>query len=126
MNIVISPKSEKPIYEQLYEQLSSQIMKGELPANYCLPSIRFVAKELNISVITVKKAWEMLESARLIYTRAGIGCFVSDLSEAHLKDKKYTAAKERISKDIDYYKSLGLTLDELIELIKDEYNKNKT
>lgn len=88
MKLVILNKSEKPIYEQLYEQISSQIMNGELPANYCLPSIRALAAELGISIITVKKALEMLEFNEFIYTRAGKGCFVSDHAPKRLEDKK--------------------------------------
>ena len=61
MDIIISNTSDKPIYQQIYEQISAQIIKGELESNFWLPSIRTIAKELRISVITVKKAWEELE-----------------------------------------------------------------
>jgi hypothetical protein len=67
MNIVISIMSDKPIYQQLFEQISAQIIKGELEKDFCLPPIRTVAKELRISVITVKKAWEGLERRGFIY-----------------------------------------------------------
>lgn len=121
MKIVILNKSQKPIYEQVYEQIASQILNGELPANYCLPSIRSVAKELAISIITIKKAWEMLEADQLIYTRVGKGCFVSEHIDKYLETKKYSLAIERFKKDISYYKNLNINKAELIEIIEKEY-----
>jgi GntR family transcriptional regulator len=121
MNIVILSKSDKAIYGQIYEQLASQILNGELGANYCLPSIRTVAKELNISIITIKKAWEMLERDELIYTRAGKGCFVAEHIKKNLDDKRFALAVEKIRKDVPYYKNLNISLDELVELLKKEY-----
>ncbi|MDD4839862.1 MAG: GntR family transcriptional regulator [Clostridia bacterium] len=123
VNIVLSNKSDKPIYEQVYEQVASQIISGELEANFCLPSIRVIAKEIGISIITVKKAWETLENNEFIYTRAGIGCFVTEYAKKHLDDKKVAIAKERLKKDIPYYKSLGFSIEELIALVKEEYRK---
>jgi GntR family transcriptional regulator len=121
VNIVILNQSESPIYEQVYEQIAAQILSGELPPNETLPSIRTVAKELAISIITVKKAWEMLEQSELIYTRPGLGCFVSGDPELKLKDKKYELASNRLQKDILYYKNLGFTVEELIALIKKNF-----
>lgn len=121
IDIVISAKDEKPIYEQVREQLASQIINGELAANFCLPSIRVVARELNISVITVKKAWELLESEGFIYTRAGKGCFVAEHKQQHLEDKKIALAAEKLQRDLPYYKGLGLSLDELIALVSKEF-----
>lgn len=121
MNIVINNTSDKPIYQQIFEQISSQIIKGELPRDYCLPPIRTVAKELRISVITIKKAWEELERGGFIYTMAGKGCFVAPLKPGDLDVKRNDMAQEKIKKDIAYYKSLGLTLPDVIELIKRHY-----
>lgn len=121
MDIIIANNSEKPIYEQIYDQIASQIISGDLQANFCLPSIRVVAKELGISIITVKKAWEMLESSQFIYTKAGIGCFVTEYARKYLEDKKLALATEKLKKDIPYYKNLNVTLDELIVLLKKEF-----
>ncbi len=121
MDIVILTKSDKPIYEQIYGQLAALVLSGELPAGFCLPSIRNIARETGVSVITVKKAYEMLEAAGLIYTRAGIGCFVSPHKDAALEDKKFELAKERLKKDLVFYKELGLTTEELLELIRKNY-----
>jgi GntR family transcriptional regulator len=118
MNIVINNTSEVPIYKQIYEQVSSQIIRGELPGDFCLPPIRTVAKELRISVITIKKAWEELEHNGFIYTMAGKGCFVAPIPPAGLTDKRNDMASEKMEKDLEYYRSLGLSLEEIIDLVK--------
>lgn len=121
MNIVISNSSEKPIYQQLFEQISAQILKGELEKGYSLPPIRQAAKELRISIITVKNAWEELERCGLIYTVTGKGCFVADLSHVDIRRKRDEMIMNQMSKEISYYKSFGLSLDEVIELVKKVY-----
>ncbi len=123
MDIVISPTSDNPIYQQIFEQVSGQIITGELPSDFCLPPIRTIAKELRISVITVKRAWEELERAGLINTMAGKGCFVAPLAPETLQDKRSQLAEEKFSKDIEYYKSLGLTLEEIVSLVKRNYEE---
>ena len=120
MNIVISDHSDKPIYMQLYDQISAQIIKGELGQGYCLPPIRTVARELRISVITVKKAWEELERKGFINTMVGKGCFVAP-QKGDLETKRSELAEEKLKKDIAYYKSLGLSLNELQEMIRQNY-----
>ncbi len=114
INIIISNTSDKPIYQQLFEQISAQIIKGELQSNQGLPPIRTVAKELRISIITVKKAWEELEREGLIYSVVGRGCFVGELSKDDLVDIRDVMIDEKMLKDIMYYKELGLTIDEII------------
>ncbi|MDD5017227.1 MAG: GntR family transcriptional regulator [Eubacteriales bacterium] len=118
MNIVISNTSDKPIYQQMFEQISAQIIKGELTRDFCLPPIRTVAKELRISVITVKKAWEELERQGFIYTMVGKGCFVAPLLPDELGSKRNVLAYEKLKKDIEYYKVLGLSLSDILDLIK--------
>lgn len=123
MEIVISGTSDKPIYQQLFEQISAQIIKGQLQEGFCLPPIRTVAKELRISVIPVKKAWEDLERAGLIVTMVGKGCFVAPLKAAELSGKREEMALERLKKDIEYYKTLGMSVEELVELIRCYYDQ---
>ena len=122
MDIIISGTSDKPIYQQLFEQISAQIIKGELKEGFCLPPIRTVARELQISVITVKKAWEELERAGFIITMVGKGCFVARLTAVDLSDKRTEMALDKLKKDIEYYKTLGLDMEELIKLIRLYYN----
>ena len=105
----------------MFEQISSQIIKGEIEQDFCLPPIRTVAKELRISVITVKKAWEELERKGFIYTMAGKGCFVAPLQRNELDGKRNEMAIEKLKKDIAYYKSLGLSLSDIIQLVKEYY-----
>ena len=123
MEIVISNTSGVPIYQQIFEQISAQIIKGVLPSETCLPPIRTVALELRISVITVKRAWEELEHAGLIYTMAGKGCFVSPLQPNALDAKRSQLASEKLAKDMEYYKTLGLSMEEIIGMIKQDYDK---
>ncbi len=123
MDIVIVNTSDKPIYQQIYEQISAQIIKGELQSDICLPPIRTVAAELRISVITVKKAWETLEQKGFIYTMAGKGCFVAPLHPNELSDKRSSIVAEKVKKDVEYYKTLGLSLDELKGLFDEYFGK---
>jgi GntR family transcriptional regulator len=122
MNIVISNTSDNPIYQQIYEQICAQIIKGELESDFCLPPIRTVAKELRISVITVKRAWEELERQGFIYTMAGKGCFVAPLPSKELDSKRNKLVYEKLTKDIEYYKALGLSMPDVLELIKLYYD----
>ena len=117
MHIEIINKSPLPIYQQLHDQIAAQIIKGELHTNEMLPPIRTLAKDLRISIITVKKAWELLERDGLIYTMVGRGSFVEDLSSGELQDKKVGKLIERMEKEIGYYRQLGLSLDEYVAWI---------
>ncbi|OXM15658.1 GntR family transcriptional regulator [Paenibacillus herberti] len=121
MNIAISNTSDKPIYQQLFEQISAQIFKGELEIGYSLPPIRHAATELRVSVITVKKAWEELERQGLIYTVTGKGCFVADLSPEEILQKRNEMIIKQMVIDTSYYKSIGLTIEEVFELLKKVY-----
>lgn len=121
MNIAISNTSDKPIYQQLSEQISAQIVKGELASGYSLPPIRQAAAELRVSIITVKKAWEELERLGLIYTVTGKGCFVAELSRDEKLQKRNDMILKQMAVDVSYYKSFGLTAEEVYELLKQIY-----
>jgi len=122
MDVVISPSSDKPIYAQIVEQLSAQILSGELPGGTALPPIRSVARQLEVSVITVKKAWEELERGGFIYAIVGKGSFVADHSIGVLENKREAQVIERLAKDLSFYRQLGLTVDELVELVRKVYS----
>ena len=77
MNIFINNKSGQPIYEQIYSQIKNSIITGEVKEDELLPSIRNLAKDLHISVITTKRAYDELEHEGFVYTVAGKGCFVA-------------------------------------------------
>ncbi|MDO3409764.1 GntR family transcriptional regulator [Saccharibacillus sp. CPCC 101409] len=121
MNVTISNASEKPIYQQIHEQISAQILKGELESGYCLPPIRQAALELRVSVITVKKAWEELERSGLIHTTTGKGCFVADFTPDEMLRIRSETILKQLESDAQYYKSFGVTLEEAIELLKKVY-----
>ncbi|MBN2852542.1 MAG: GntR family transcriptional regulator [Clostridia bacterium] len=121
MDIIISNTSDKPIYQQLFEQISSQIIKGELKGNVGLPPIRTAAKELRISIITVKKAWEDLERHGFIYTIVGKGCFVAELSDEELINKRNEMISSNMERDIKYYKEIGLSREEMIALVNKQF-----
>ena len=118
MDIVINPGLDTPIYLQLYESIRRSILTGALEANFCLPPIRTIAKELSISVITVKKAWEELEHAGLIYTVTGKGCFVADIQPQGMEEKKRSMLESRIRSDYAYYRSFGLSREEILEIFE--------
>ena len=121
MNIAISNTSEKPIYQQLFEQISAQILKGELESGFSLPPIRQAATELRVSIITVKKAWEELERCGLIYTITGKGCFVTELSSGEMLQKRNEMILKQMVIDTSYYKSFGLSIEEVFELLQKVY-----
>lgn len=121
MNVSISNASEKPIYQQLIEQISAQILKGRLPSGYVLPPIRQAAQELRVSVITVKKAWEELERSGLINTVTGKGCFVAEFSPEKMRQMRDEMILKQMAVDASYYRNFGLTLVEVIELMKRIY-----
>ena len=123
MNIVVTSDSEIPIYQQIYNQISRMIIRKELPNDFCLPGIRTVAKELRISIITIKRAWEELELDGFIYTKAGKGCFVASHAPKKLFDKRNLVASKKMAKDIEYYKGLGLSSEEVIELVKNAFHQ---
>jgi GntR family transcriptional regulator len=87
-NIVVRNTTQTPIYQQIYDQISSQIINGDLKPDQLLPSMRTAAKELRVSIITIKKTWEMLESKGLIYTIQGKGSYVRSHSQMDLDEKK--------------------------------------
>lgn len=122
MNIVLSNTSDDPLYQQIYEQVRGQIIRGELASGFCLPPIRTVALELRISVITVKKAWEELERGGYILTMVGRGCFVAPLPAGERDSKRDQLVSSKLAKDIAYYRSIGLSKNELLDLIERHFD----
>jgi GntR family transcriptional regulator len=114
--------SEIPIYQQLYNQIVSQILSGDLKSGTNLPSIRVMAKELRVSVITIKKTWEELEKSGYLYTISGKGTYISALTEKNLEIKKDNLLKELFSKNISQCKTLNISKEEIFVVINDLYN----
>src|SRR5690606_17395651 len=123
MQIIISNTSEEPIYEQITNQIKSAILAGELQEGAAIPSMRNLAKELQISVITTKRAYEELEKAGFIYSIVGKGSFVAEQNLEVIKEKKLKVIEEQLSAVITNSKEIGLPLDELQQLLKILYEE---
>ncbi|MBQ6684932.1 MAG: GntR family transcriptional regulator [Firmicutes bacterium] len=117
MNIIISNASDKPIYEQITTQIKALIMKGELNAGDALPSIRFLAKELRISVITTKRAYEDLERDGFIETVPGKGSFVASGNQEFLREEQLRITEEHLSRAIESARGCSLSLAQLQEML---------
>lgn len=118
MNIIISNSSDEPIYNQISKQIKSSILKGELEEGDMLPSIRSLAKDLQVSVITTKRAYEELEREGFIETVRGKGSFVSRQNNELMKEKKLNLIEEKLSDVVEQSKMLGITYSEIKEMLK--------
>ena len=117
MNINISNSSGQPIYDQIATQIKNLILTDELSEGDALPSMRLLAKELRISVITTKRAYEELEHDGFIVSVTGKGSFVASKNTDFIKEEHLKIAEDHLQKAVDASISAGLTLDELIDLL---------
>lgn len=117
MNVLISNSSQEPIYEQIYKQIKNSVILGELKPGELLPSIRNLARELQISVITSKRAYEELERDGFIETVPGKGSYVSEQSADLLKEKRMRIVEEKLNEIVADCKLLGISLAELHEML---------
>ena len=117
MDLKVLPDQDVPAYRQIADQIKSQILRGTLPPGEALPPIRLVSRELGISVITVRSAWEILESEGLIETRAGSGCYVAELPAETLCARRKAEFSEKLRRLIAEAKSYGLSQAEIEELV---------
>jgi GntR family transcriptional regulator len=123
MQIIISNSSKEPIYEQITNQIKSSILTGELQEGSPIPSMRKLAKDLQISVITTKRAYEELEKAGFIYSIVGKGSFVAEQNLDLIKEKKLKVIEEQLSAVITNSREIGLSLDELQQIMKFLYEE---
>lgn len=117
MDIIISNSNGKPIYEQITGQIKNMIISGELISGQPLPSMRLLAKELRISVITTKRAYEDLERDGFITTLVGKGSFVSETNTELVKEEQLKIIEELLEKAADNAKKSGITLKEMHEIL---------
>lgn len=117
MDIIISNSSNKPIYEQITCQIKDKIVTGELTAGQALPSMRMLAKELRISVITTKRAYADLEQDGFIETVAGKGSFVAKKNMEFIKEENLRQVQLLLEQTVDLSKRSGLILTELTEIL---------
>ena len=121
MRIQISMQSEIPTYEQIKRQIKAQILSGELSADEPLTSIRQLARDLQVSIITTTRAYGDLEAEGLIYMVQGRGCFVK--GDAEIVRRQYLhAVDEALQTAVDKGKAAGLTLDELQNKLEEKFH----
>ena len=118
MNIQIKNSSNDPIYLQIKNQIRDAILNGELEAEELLPSIRFLAKELRVSVITTKRAYDELERDGFIHSVQGKGSFVAPQNIDLMRETFLKKIEANITEILRYAKLAGLSHDELIEMIQ--------
>lgn len=121
MNIVIRTQGTMAIYEQIVMQLKNAIVSGELAANEALPSIRGLASELEVSVITTKRAYEELEKEGLIRSVAGKGFYVCEYNTDYLREKQYMLIEKRMGELIEDCKKAKLSLEDVLEMAEALY-----
>ena len=117
MNLILSNASGAPIYEQIYTQLKAAILTGELQEGEALPSIRQLAKDLRISVITTKRAYADLEELGFVVTVQGKGTFIAAGNQDLLREERVRHVEESLERAIADARPLGLTPDDLHEML---------
>ena len=117
MNIFIDNKSSSPIYDQIYSQIKAQIISGDLREDEALPSIRNLAKDLRISVITTKRAYDELEKEGFIFTVAGKGCFVAPKNVELLREENLKRIEAHMEDIVQLAQTCGLTRTDVIEML---------
>jgi GntR family transcriptional regulator len=117
MNILIDNKIGVPIYEQIYSQIKQQIIDGTLQENEMLPSIRGLAKDLRISFITTKRAYEELEKDGFLYTLPGKGCYVAPKNMELLREENLKKIEAHMEQIAVLAASCNLTKEELIAML---------
>ena len=123
LDIIINNSSPIKLYEQIENQIKTQILNGNLNAGEALPSIRTLAKELKVSIITTKRAYEELEKGGYIETVVGKGTFVSNANADRLKEAALSEMECKLEEIIITAKSFGLTWEECIEIFKSIYEE---
>lgn len=123
LNIIISNSSQVPLYEQIESQIKNQIVNMVLKPGEPLPSIRTLAKELKVSIITTKRAYEELEKEGFIKTVVGKGTFVAEANNERLREVAMYEIENKLEEAIISAKAIGLTLEETIDIVKSLYEE---
>ena len=118
MNILISNANDKPIYEQICTQIKNAVLAGALRPGDALPSIRSLAKDLRVSVITTKRAYDELEKDGYLYTVPGKGCYVAEKNTQLVRETYLTQIEEHMTKILSLAAACGLTADDLAEMLR--------
>lgn len=117
MELIIRNTAAQPIYDQIASQIKDQIISGKLKSGEALPSIRALAKDLKISVITTKRAYDELEAAGFLYTVAGKGCFVAEKDLALIREQRLRELEDHLNAARDLAAGCGVSREELITML---------
>ena len=118
MDVIVSNASAQPIYEQIYSQIKAQILSGALREGELLPSIRALAKDLRISVITTKRAYDELEREGLVCTVAGKGCFVAARNREWIREELLRQIETHLEKVAELAAQADVSGEELCEMLR--------
>ena len=118
MTILIDNKSAAPIYDQIYTQIKNQIISGALQENEMLPSIRGLAKDLRISFITTKRAYEELEKDGFLYTIQGKGCYVAPKNLELIREENLKKIEDLIDQMVQLAALCHLSREEILEMVQ--------
>ena len=121
MNIFVSALSQTPIYEQIQNQIKEMALRGNIKANEQLPSIRLMAKDLKVGIITVKRAYEELEKEGIIVNIQGRGCFVAEIDRNKIKAIHINMLKERLVEIKEFADTADITQSEMLKILKEIY-----
>ena len=124
MDIIIRNSGGVPIYDQITRQMKGLILRGELKEGEALPSMRLLAKELRISVITTKRAYDELEAQGLINTVAGKGCFVAEPDLALFREQSLHLLEDHLAAAAELARTCGLSEPELAELLRRKWEES--
>jgi GntR family transcriptional regulator len=125
VSISISQSSQKPIYRQIEDQVKSLIVAGELEESQELPSIRALAQDLRVSVITVKRAYDELEAQGFLSSVQGKGCYVSVRNKELFREQRMRMVEEKLDEAAADAKLIGMTLEDLVTALTIVYKEEK-
>ena len=123
MDIFITADSAIPLYEQITSQIKEQVLKGNIEQGSLLPSIRMMAKELKVSIITVKRAYEELEAEGFVETVPGKGTYISLANKERLRELQLSQIEEQLEQTIKAAKSIQMSLEEIQERVQIIYEE---
>ncbi len=124
MDIIITNSSGEPIYQQIYDQIKMQIVEGKLREGDALPSMRNLAMQLRLSVITTKRAYEELEKDGFVESYTGKGSFVKAKNEELFKEENLRQTEDLVAKACEKARQSGVSLEELKEILEIYYEKD--
>ncbi|MCW3490381.1 GntR family transcriptional regulator [Dethiobacter alkaliphilus] len=125
VNILISTLSQTPIYRQIQDQIKEMVLTGKLKPEEQLPSIRLMAKDLKIGIITVKRAYEELEKEGIVINLQGKGCFVAEIDAKRIKEIHLAMLAERLQEIKDFSDTAGISPQEVVEVLNQVYGGAK-